>query len=156
MSKKQGDAPTTADIERGEALAARIEGYVAKRKETERLFSVRQLSISAGLNSSQLGATLMRLRAGGSMRADLVAKVAAQMGITPGELLGEARPAGVAPTFAELPGWDRAVATAATQYSMRPEGLRAIGSWRPDVPPRGMDRAFVASLYRAWEDLQKA
>ena len=148
---------TAVDAARSAAIAARIEAYVARRKETDPRYSVRQLGEAAGLaTSSQLGSTLARLKRGGSTRADLLAKVAVAMGMTSGELLGEARPADVPPTFAEIPGWDRAVVEAASRYMMRPEGLREIGAWRPAQLPRGMDGTFVASLYRAWEDLQRA
>jgi transcriptional regulator with XRE-family HTH domain len=137
-------------------IAARIRAYIARRQETEPTYSGRALSVASGLGPSQLGATLGRLEKGGSVRADLLEAIAAAMGITPGELLGEAPPVAIVPPFAALPGWAAAVADAASRYMMRPEGLRAIGQWRPDAIPRRMDAAFVASLYRAWEDLQGA
>ena len=160
MSKRRERTPeqiaeaTAANV----ATADRIEAYVQKRREAHpaERYSVRKLSVAAGMGPSQLGATLHRLRAGSDIGGAVLTGLASAMGCTVGELQGEDAPSTIAPAFGALPGWDRAVREATSRYMMRPEGLAAIAAWRPDVPPRGVDAPFVHALYHAWESVQKA
>ncbi len=160
MSKRRERTPeqvaeaTAANI----ATADRIEAYVAKRREAnpEERYSVRKLSVAAGMGPSQLGATLHRLRAGSDIGGAVLTGLASAMGISVGELQGEAAQSTIAPAFGTLPGWDKAVRNATARYMMRPEGLSAIAAWRPDVPPKGIDGALVHALYHAWESIPKA
>lgn len=146
------NAPTVAD---------RIRAYVAEQKLADPAYSLRRLSTAAGLAPTYLSVTLRRLDAGGDLTSDSAQALALAMGRSVVWLLDgtdEAPPASgppqSIPCFGELRGWSEAVAEAAARYSMRPEAIRAVAKWRPDAVPTRMDAMFVASLVRAWEDLQ--